>query len=185
FNNSGTDVKIDTVFINVVQPPSANFSVSDSVINEGETVFFTNLSNYPQYSSWNFGNGNSSSDVNPWETYYNSGNYWPVLIVSNACGNDSASIKITVNPYGTFINNLSATEPSLYPVPAVNFVTIADTELIREIKITDVQGKTLLLKQFNSNHVHIPLQNLSSGIYFIQITTPYHEFRKKLIISNP
>lgn len=52
--------------------------------------------------NWDFGDGTSSTEVNPNHTYTNEGNYIAMLLVTDAEGlSDSASITITVNGPGT------------------------------------------------------------------------------------
>jgi len=54
------------------------------------TVSFTNLSNNGITYHWDFGNGQTSTDVNPTVTYTAPGNYTVTLVVSGgACGTDT------------------------------------------------------------------------------------------------
>lgn len=82
----------------------ADFSVSDTVICEGESVTFTDLSNPPSISStWIFGDGNSSTALSPSHAYNTAGTYSVTLQASaNGCSaSETKTALITVNPRPT------------------------------------------------------------------------------------
>ena len=90
---------------------------------------------------------------------------------------NNANTPITIHP--------EATPPSIYPIPAKETVQIQlDNELIRKVEIFDIQSRSLLNQPTDSNHVVIHTGALSSGFYFVQITTDTHRFMSKLIIIN-
>ncbi len=72
--------------------PEANFSYT----NEMLAVTFTNLSQNSNTTIWNFGDGNSSSNINPIHTYAQTGTYNVQLIISNDCGVDTFNQSIFV-----------------------------------------------------------------------------------------
>lgn len=91
-NASGNPIYASPGFSECVLPPSANFSVSSSFINIGESVQFTDLSlNNPTTWSWTFEGGNpaSSSLQNPNITYDTPGTFNVQLVVSNSAGSDT------------------------------------------------------------------------------------------------
>ncbi|MBI5540376.1 MAG: gliding motility-associated C-terminal domain-containing protein [Bacteroidia bacterium] len=81
---------------------SADFSVSDSIINTGNQVQFTDLSLNPVSWIWTFGDETGTSDLqNPQYLYNTMGSYTVWLFVNgeNGC-TDSTSQTITVNSNG-------------------------------------------------------------------------------------
>lgn len=71
------------------EPPVADFSSSTTNTCNG-TVVFTDLStNYPTSWSWDFGDGNVSSDQNPAHTYSADGAYSVSLTATNGQGSDT------------------------------------------------------------------------------------------------
>ena len=89
----------------VIQPPVADFSASATVITEGDSVTFTDLStNNPDAWDWTFEGGTpaTSTDQNPVITYYTAGTYTVTLTATNAAGSDSETKVdyITVEPAG-------------------------------------------------------------------------------------
>ncbi len=79
-------------FIANTLPPVANFVASDTIINAGDTVFFSDLTVHaPTSWSWTFQGGTSSNATsqNPSAIYSAVGDYTVTLHVANAFGSDS------------------------------------------------------------------------------------------------
>lgn len=72
--------------------PEANFSFTNNMLQ----VAFTNISQNATTTIWNFGDGNSSSLLNPIHTYSQTGTYNVQLIVSNDCGVDTFNLSLYV-----------------------------------------------------------------------------------------
>jgi hypothetical protein len=62
-------------------------------------------------------------------------------------------------------------ETTIYPNPTSGKLFINSEEIISTIQIMDFCGKELLNENFVSREVSLDVRNLSSGIYFCQITT--------------
>ncbi len=89
---AGLSTMVDASIYPACDPPVTNVVVSDSVICEGETVNFTDLStNFPVQWEWNFPGGNpaTSSDQNPVVVYNVPGLYDVQLIASSFQGSDT------------------------------------------------------------------------------------------------
>jgi hypothetical protein len=82
---------IHTGLITVYQNPAALFNVYPTeVINNSQVVVFTDLSFYAASFKWDFGDGNFSSEENPWHKYESAGVYNVTLTVTSKDGcNDS------------------------------------------------------------------------------------------------
>jgi PKD repeat protein len=80
-------------------PPVADFSGTPTTILEGESVTFTDASQYALTWSWNFGDGGSSTDQNPVHVYTTAGTYNVALTITNGIGPDTETKDnyITVN----------------------------------------------------------------------------------------
>lgn len=93
---------IATTSLDIYPEPVASFSVSNHCF--GSTTTFTNTSsiqnpdNIPFYN-WNFGNGQTSSQINPSVTYTGSGTYTiDLLATSNHGCTNSTSRTVTIHP---------------------------------------------------------------------------------------
>ena len=89
-----------TVSVIAPNPPVADFTGTPTTILERESVTFTNNSQYAASYLWNFGDGQTSTEMNPVHTYMTPGTYTVTLRVENTLGNDTKTRTnyITVNP---------------------------------------------------------------------------------------
>jgi gliding motility-associated-like protein len=89
-NASGSNTKTITNYITVFAPPTVNFSGDSTVTCPPKNVQFTNLTTPGSSGStsylWDFGDGNTSTQINPNHTYTTVGNYNVSLIVTNSNG---------------------------------------------------------------------------------------------------
>lgn len=121
-NGSGTNTKTITNYIQVVASPQVNFTSVDSVTCPPKAVQFTNLS-VPGAGGtttylWDFGDGGTSTQVNPTHTYVANGVYNVSLSVTNSSGCSNIYtkpnyIQIVSKPTANFTasNNNSCTLP--------------------------------------------------------------------------
>ena len=87
---NGADVETKTNYINVSPtPPTAVFSANTTTGRKDLRVEFTNESIRYSSSSWDFGDGNTSSDTNPIHTYTTSGTFDVSLSVTGDGGTDT------------------------------------------------------------------------------------------------
>ena len=84
--------------LQITTPPIANFSVDDSVFcSVPATVNFTNNSFYSTSYFWDFGDGNTSTAINPSHNYLNYGNYSVSLIATGPLGVDTIVYPSLIN----------------------------------------------------------------------------------------
>lgn len=103
-NDNGRDTLTLEDFIEVFDVPTSAFSTS---INNFTEVSFNNSSAGATTYSWDFGDGNNSTDVNPVHVYATDGVYTVTLVTSNICGNTSSTqdVVIVTPPAADFIAN--------------------------------------------------------------------------------
>lgn len=91
--------------------PTANFTVSNNNPAFNRDVSFTNTSTNGGLSEWHFGDGTTSTDINPVHRYTTSGNFSAYLVSSNCLGSDTSIVQsINVQAAPTF----SVVPDSLY-----------------------------------------------------------------------
>lgn len=125
YGNGGcNDTISSSTSITVLPQPTADFSYTNVEGPEplSGIVDFTNLSTLADYYSWNFGNGNTSSEENPTEQYKQDGEFEVTLIATTNYGCADTIVKtITVDFfYGLFIPN--AMSPGHTDFEVANFV---------------------------------------------------------------
>lgn len=91
-NGVGSDTIVKSNYINVITIPTASFTSS---IN-GNVVTFNNTSTYGNTYLWNFGDGNTSTQINPVHTYSQENTYTVSLTVTNACGTNTVTHTVTI-----------------------------------------------------------------------------------------
>ncbi|NQU55172.1 MAG: PKD domain-containing protein [Bacteroidetes bacterium] len=142
-NAAGSNTKIIDNFIQVEVPtpvyitPVANFSADKTVVNEGETLSFTDLSsNNPTSWSWVFEGGNpaTSTAQNPSVSYSSSGSNKVTLTATNASGSDTKivdnyiQVEVLAPVYITPVANFSADKTVITEGEAVSFADISTND---------------------------------------------------------
>ncbi|MEM8887121.1 MAG: PKD domain-containing protein, partial [Bacteroidota bacterium] len=85
----------------IIDQPVANFTALSTSVCAGSVVSFINNSTGADSYTWTFGDGNSSTDVNPNHTYAVPGTYSVSLLANNSAGCNDVVVQtnlITVNP---------------------------------------------------------------------------------------
>ncbi len=122
-NSIGTDVVTQSGYVIVAGPPIANFVST----NTGSDVFFDNLSENATSYSWNFGDGNTSTDFSPTHSYEVEGTYEVTLVVTNECGTTSISEEISIE--SPLTANVEATPTEGCPGLVVEFTDLSEGEV--------------------------------------------------------
>ncbi len=108
------------IFTTSLLAPVADFSMSASIINEGETVNFTDAStNEPVVYAWTFDGGTPASSTNQTPgsiTFDNPGYYDITLQVTNASGTSSKTKKLKVMPVGSTSVSVNEARNRNYPL---------------------------------------------------------------------
>lgn len=136
-------------------------------ITNGNIVGFTNASTGADTYLWDFGDSNTSSDIDPVHEYLQSGEYTVKLTASSNCGNDEFSSIVVVL---TGIDSEFANQFSVYPNPTEGTVTISSKDKIDNIRILNISGKLIESHDLNSNSKVLDISEYKAGIYFIELT---------------
>ncbi|MCD4695908.1 MAG: S8 family serine peptidase [Bacteroidales bacterium] len=168
--------------------PIANFTADSTVIVEGDTVHFTDLTeNNPTGWEWEFEGGTpeTSAEQNPAIQYMIPGDYDVKLIVVNTYGSDTLlkTDYIHVDSIATNIDTYNTTEILLYPNPAKDKIFIVCKDNIQSVEIFNNSGQVVKKPGSNIKQIEINIADLPDGIYFIRIQTG-NEFISKKIIKH-
>ena len=105
-NRYGNNTNTKSNYINVGNPPVANFSGTPTTGNKPLSVTFTDSStNSPTSWSWNFGDSNTSTVQNPSHSYTSAGKYTVALTATNQYGSNTKTQTNYIVVSGNFVAN--------------------------------------------------------------------------------
>ncbi len=84
-------------YVDVHPEVVANFTIQSYIGCDKDSVRLTNTSTGASSSFWDFGDGNTGSDLSPKHTYYTQGTYTITLISNNAFCSDTTEQQVTFN----------------------------------------------------------------------------------------
>ena len=191
----GSDVSTQSVFVTVDQAPVATATPSLFTVEINNIVTFTNQSTNANGYLWNFGDGNTSNDANPWNTYTTVGTYTVELIAINGnCPNDTTTITIEVVNTSSIAEIDGLSKVSILPNPnngQFELVLWADKTMDLDVAIFDINGKrigNIFNQTINKGKINITVDeskiNLSSGVYFVNIQSENGVFNQRVIIQK-
>lgn len=163
---AGSDTTVQTVNVEVSLPVSASFNTNAVIVYlPNAMVTCTNNSQNANGYIWDFGDGGTSTDANPWNQYSTAGEYDIELIAANnACPNDTALIHVSV------IDNVGLSESelenvSVFPNPASDQVTVISAVENLNVNLYDVSGRLILEKEMSGKQIKLNISGLSNGMY--------------------
>ncbi|MEX1001549.1 MAG: T9SS type A sorting domain-containing protein [Crocinitomicaceae bacterium] len=156
-------------------------SIDFSYINNDTWVTFTNNSSNADSVYWDLGDSTFTSDWDPFHMYDSVGTYSVTLYAYNECFMDSATMDVTVDNLSVGENNLNF---EVYPNPANDLVVIKGLKNSGQIEIINILGETVRRFSANSTSEQIQVSDLSSGTYFVRVTTDHNQLTKKLVIKH-
>ena len=180
-------------------PIYTNFIAEDTLVEPGDTIQFTDLSNDAETWEWDFDNDGTidSYEQNPTYTYQDTGYYTVKLSITGYGG--------VIEDYGirydyihvddltniAIINEIKC-NINIYPNPAKNKLTVILPNCSEEvINLTLYNSKGKIIRDYNlrknnsaQNPISIPVSDLLEGIYFVKVKTDTGSQTKKIIITR-
>lgn len=187
-NAAGSNQLIQSSFINVNDVPDATFTYEEIT----EAVFsFTNTSTGAVSYLWDFGDGNTSTMVNPVHTFTSTGEFLVLLQATNECGTTSITETIEVILIST--NDLAIWEYfNLFPNPNDGLFHLVlqgqpITEFPVQLNLYDVLGRRIWFREsnFSSGELRetVQVQNLAKGVYVLEVRAGEQAFIRKVVVK--
>jgi Zn-dependent metalloprotease len=175
------------VQVTVLSTGSASFTYTLA----GNTVNFTPSATGNVTYSWDFGDGSTSTDVNPAHTYTGTGPYTVTLVVNN--GSCSETITQQVSLTATGIHNVTAINSlTVYPNP-VNTVLHVQLNTAQPVEhgklcITNILGENISSHELNidagQHSVEMDVAGLAPGVYFVSVNNGSATSVRRFVKSN-
>jgi PKD repeat protein len=189
-NSAGTNTKTIQIEVKELAEPVANFTTTIT----GLKVKFVNTST-PNITSpaliattyeWVFGdNSPIQTPRTPADkTYAKGGKYTICLKAKNRTGENETCKDITLQGASISSNNLSD-QISIYPNPVSTGTLHIDNNSsnVINVKMVDLLGKSNFNQSVNRNAI-INLDNVSNGIYFVEIESKGERTIKKIVVDK-
>ena len=169
-NDFGNNLYIDN--INVCETPTASFSHTTN----NEDVTFTNTSTHGTTYLWNFGDGNTSTNMSPNHTYAGSGIYTVTLKTTNACTTTTTSMDIEV----VFTNVFDVTQNwnvNIFPNPNSGEFTLALDGINEDVNVSILNMSGQLIRSWKYDNIGtvwkttLNASELAKGLYILQVQT--------------
>lgn len=163
--------------------PSADFSYS---VN-GLTVTFNNLSQNSNSWTWDFGDGNTSTQQNPTHTYASYGDYTVCLYAHNDCYTDyiCQTVSVLQDTSVNIDNNIDNTHQALvYWNANTNQLILKNVPSNALMEIYSIDGKRINVMVINAENTGVNLSG-SKGIYYLRILDTRNQsviYQNKLLI---
>lgn len=144
--------------------PEAAFDYS---IHSDSAVFLNGSIGATEYT-WNFGDGENSTEENTWHIYPEAGTYIVTLIASDGCLRDYAVDTLEIDPVGVAENTLRKNRIGIYPNPVSEIINLNFHGVTpNRVEIFDLSGR--IVKEFKviDGQTNRNL-NLSPGMYFVK-----------------
>jgi len=172
---------ISTDDVSIVASPAVTAAFTSNANLQTLTVSFQNQSTGSNVYEWDFGDGNISSQQNPTHSYAAAGTYTVCLRAMNTDGCEAETCAdITINSLG--VDEFANAGISFFPNPTEGMVNLSLPQgmTVDNVEILDISGKMVYQNQMN-NSTSFTIQELSSGVYVLQISSNQGKFKTLLV----
>lgn len=149
---------------------------------------FTNTTLNGLSYTWDFGDGNTSTDENPTHQYIGEGTYTVTLIATGTCGNDTITQQVTVLKTG--LSTQQAQVLTIVPGAdkGIYYVNLGSTACQKvNLTLTDLSGRTLQQQTvfYSGSGLTGPIDTstYSQGMYLLSIQCNNKLYYGKLIVN--
>lgn len=156
-----------TVTIIVEAVPNANFTdTGTSTLGFTYTGIITGIDSMV----WSFGDGNTSTSLNPTHTYSVSGVYDVCVTAYNSCGVDSACNNITVTVPGTGVSKVSVSNVQVYPNPTSDELYITGIVQNTSYRVLNITGECMQQGTLVYGSNTLSMKTFAPGVYVLEMT---------------
>lgn len=164
FGACGTSIETATVTVN--QLPNAGTISGPSIVYVGSSITLTDPAAGGTWSSTN----SRATVIGGTVTGVTYGTDTVLYVVTNSCGSDTATQTVLVDTVSSTLITYTAMSQDtfkIYPIPAMNTITLVTSNPIVTVTIIDQTGRPVLVK----NDSEIDVTALAAGQYILIVQT--------------
>ncbi|MBK8721166.1 MAG: PKD domain-containing protein [Saprospiraceae bacterium] len=166
---NGLDTIVITKSLTIKPSPVSSFSN----LNNGNTVDFTNTSTNANSYLWEFGDGTTSTDINPTHTYLSTGTYYVSLTSEGLCGTSKITKAIVLTTPNKEVSDV--VQCNLFPKVATNevFLQIEKSKSNKiQNELFDINGKLIRKFEFENSgektSYKLTISDLANVFYLVK-----------------
>ena len=183
----GADTSTQSYTVEVSQMPLAAFTTTDTLLLlPNTTATFTNTSSNADTYIWDFGDGNSAPDINPWHIYNQVGVYTVMLIAqSTFCPDDTLVMDSLVRvETGIGIDDDGPLAGLIIsPNPSDQYIDITlSTDLKLDYKLYNSTGQIVRIGRLLKKSQRLNTSDLAPGTYLLHLQNEEVLHTAKLVI---
>ncbi|MCF8245135.1 MAG: PKD domain-containing protein [Saprospiraceae bacterium] len=166
-------------YVKVYLTPIANFDF----LQDGQIVYFNNSSVGGTYYHWDFGDGNTSSGVNPVHEYTIAGVFDVELTTSTLNCGSAISNQVFIEPSATKEPG-QPIEIAIFPNPTAGFCIVnlgRSKHQPIKIRLLDSLGRQLQSFDIQNDTVKLSFADYPAGLYFVEVSSEGFIRTKKLM----
>lgn len=152
--------------LNTAETPQANFEF----IQNANLVNFTNLTESISDDAnveWDFGNGSTSTELNPDFMFTETGTYTVCLTLTDDCGTTTFCDDILIETL-SIAGFTNANQLQIYPNPVENnFKLEFENIQVNEVQLFDMTGRKLSSFKTQNQQLEVNMSKFETGIYFV------------------
>ena len=178
YNGQCTD--FEQMVIIIKPSPTAFANSNASSINTSDSIFFFSNGSVTSTTTWNFGDGFSSMETNPYHTFDFPGAYYVVL--TSEMGGCEATDTILVYVGTVKIDEFDKKNTLMYPNPTNSNFNIK-VKNNADVSIIDLKGSPIYIGSLRPGNNEISINKFAKGIYLVYITSNNQNVTLRLIIN--
>lgn len=165
YNEINAASELTTTSLTVFPLPLSDFNF----VLIGDSIETMDLSVDAVGYEWDFGDGETSTDVNPTHTYLTNGDYTLTLTVTSVNGCTQTSSQ-TVQVQGVSLEEELLENVKVYPNPTASILNIVNIPENINVTLVDMLGRTIVEVPTNSASTQIDVKGIQKGIYLVQFS---------------
>ena len=181
----------DTINVDILPPPASDWTAGPSASSiTGLDIDFVNLANGIGLTyDWDFGDGTTSSNMDPSHTFQFPGFYIVCLTVTDSCGKSDQYCDTLDLPLMPTSIELEVLENaiSIFPTPTKSNLNVEISGLDAEavLELTDIRGRLLnrvRLPRSAADQIHkIDMSEYAQGVYLLSVMSEGQKVVRKVM----